>query len=201
MTATPETRPVDDQAHFFLAGLAQQGDYAFGFARAGRQAEALEHAAAIERLLAAYRLASGAWEPEAIHGHFELSYSNYLVLPRTLLQSMPDAWQARFVALVQELRDAFEQVPQADGYQVTTGKWMPLDDMTESQLHAAGIDVEGDDDLGAGPGTRYHRQSDGAELGRHDYGFVPRPDPVPHYNRGRTRIEPRPNGMTDTKEF
>ncbi|MFI2620460.1 hypothetical protein [Streptomyces sp. NPDC018584] len=133
-------------------------------------------------------------EPEAIHQHFGLSYANYLVLPRTLLQSMPDDWQNRFVALLDELDDAFQHVPQAEGYEVSTGKWTQLDDMTDSELHTVGITVEGDDEDGPGPGTRYHRREDGAELTGQDYAFSRRPDPVPHYDRGRARVEPRLGG-------
>jgi hypothetical protein len=44
-----------------------------------------------------------------IHHWFGLSYSNYLVLPRAVLQSMPEAWQARFVGMLDELRKAAEQ--------------------------------------------------------------------------------------------
>ncbi|EFC79182.1 hypothetical protein FrEUN1fDRAFT_7713, partial [Parafrankia sp. EUN1f] len=36
-------------------------------------------------------------ESDTIHTWFGLSYSNYLVLPRSLLQSMPDRWQEPFV--------------------------------------------------------------------------------------------------------
>lgn len=43
-----------------------------------------------EALRAAERATNGP-----IHGFFGLSYSNYLVLPRTLMQSMPVAWQER----------------------------------------------------------------------------------------------------------
>lgn len=39
---------------------------------------------------------------EAIHEWFGLSYANYLVMPRSLLQSMPDDWQQRFVGLLHE---------------------------------------------------------------------------------------------------
>lgn len=92
---------------------------------------------------------------DAIHCHFGLSYANYLVLPRTLLQSR---------------------------------------DMTESELFAAGVEVTGDDELGHGPDTKYHQISDGEELDGDSYGFRPGKDPVPHYNRGRTRVEPRLGG-------
>jgi len=66
MTATPETirTPSEDTQHHFLIGVAEQGNYALGFAKAGRVTEALEHADAIERLLVAYRLAVGAPAPD-----------------------------------------------------------------------------------------------------------------------------------------
>lgn len=40
---------------------------------------------------------------EAIHEYFELTYANYLVLPRTVLQSMPDKWQEQFVNLLRQI--------------------------------------------------------------------------------------------------
>jgi hypothetical protein len=112
---------------------------------------------------------------------------------------MSEGWQVQFVALLNQLHDAFEHVPQASTYQVTAGKTMPLDEMTEAQLEAAGIDsssrvVEGSDPDDPDSETVYHRRSDGAQLTGEDYGFVPGEDPVPHYNRGRTRIEPRLGG-------
>ena len=45
-------------------------------------------------------------DQEPIHGWFELSYSSYLVLPRSILQSMPVRWQRRFVHLLHDLRAA-----------------------------------------------------------------------------------------------
>lgn len=51
---------------------------------------------------------------EAVHGWFGLTYANYLVLPRTLLQSMPDEWQGRFVACLEELDAAFAHLDHAD---------------------------------------------------------------------------------------
>jgi len=194
MTTTPETVTADDKPHLLLAGLAQQAGYAYRFAKTGQVTEAVEHLDAIGRLSAAYRAEAGTVERAAIHKHFGLSYTNYLVLPRTLLQSMPDEWQARFVSVLQELEDAFAHVPQADVYDVTAGKEDLLRDMTESELFAAGVEVTGDDELGHGPDTKYHRISDGEELDGDSYGFRPGKDPVPHYNRGRARIEPRLGG-------
>lgn len=57
-------------------------------------------------------------EEGAIHLWFGLTYANYLVLPRTLLQSMPLAWQERFVGCLGELEAAFGHVDQANQYMV-----------------------------------------------------------------------------------
>lgn len=40
-----------------------------------------------------------------IHTWFELSYASYLTLPRSVLQSMPEDWQEKFVTLLEELED------------------------------------------------------------------------------------------------
>ena len=53
-------------------------------------------------------------DPEAIHGWFGLTYANYLVLHRSILQSMPASWQREFVALLEELREAAQDVPGHD---------------------------------------------------------------------------------------
>lgn len=42
-----------------------------------------------------------------VHAWFGLSYSSYLCVNRSLLQSMPDDWQHRFYTLMQELADYF----------------------------------------------------------------------------------------------
>lgn len=55
---------------------------------------------------------------ELVHEWFELSYSNYLVLNRTILQAMPGEWQERFVACLDELRAAAEDVPKVDCFRV-----------------------------------------------------------------------------------
>lgn len=55
----------------------------------------------------------------AIHGWFGLSYSHYLVLPRSVLQVMPVEWQERFTACLDELREASKPMgPIADRYTV-----------------------------------------------------------------------------------
>jgi hypothetical protein len=45
-----------------------------------------------------------------IHRFFGITQANHLVLPRAVLQSMPRAWQARFVDLLHELGDAADRV-------------------------------------------------------------------------------------------
>jgi hypothetical protein len=59
-----------------------------------------------------------------MHTWFELSYSSYLVLPRSLIQEMPVRWQRRMVALIEEMRSEYPgfadgSVPEvSDNYRV-----------------------------------------------------------------------------------
>ena len=55
---------------------------------------------------------------EAIHGWFGLSYSSHLVLRRSVLQSMPFAWQRDFVDHLLELDEAAFQLPISASYGV-----------------------------------------------------------------------------------
>lgn len=79
-----------------------------------------------------------------VHAFFGLSYVNYLVMPRSVMQSMPEEWQHAFTALLSECADAFEH------------------------LDWPSYNVKATDECG-----RF------------------REDPIPHYNRGRTKLEPR----------
>lgn len=45
---------------------------------------------------------------EPVHEWFELTYSSYLVLQRSIMQSMPVQWQTKMVALLEEAREACE---------------------------------------------------------------------------------------------
>ena len=47
-------------------------------------------------------------DPEPIHGWFALSYANYLVLPRSILQSAPPDLQHRLVRCLRELDELFD---------------------------------------------------------------------------------------------
>lgn len=56
---------------------------------------------------------------------FGVSRAAYLVLPRRTLQSMPIDWQARFVALIREARQALpdEAFPQYQAVRLRDGKY------------------------------------------------------------------------------
>jgi hypothetical protein len=129
-----------------------------------------------------------------VHQHFGLTYANYLVWPRTLMQSMPEAWQKRFVALAADFDTAFQHVEQAETYQVTAATECEYGDLSDEDMRALGVtrlaehagEEEGDDL----PDRYYDR--DGNEYESWERLLVPRPggDPVPHYSRGRTYIQP-----------
>lgn len=45
----------------------------------------------------------GVYHEDPIHEWFELSYAQYLTIPRSILQEMPLQWQEKMVALLNEL--------------------------------------------------------------------------------------------------
>ena len=59
---------------------------------------------------------------DAIHAWFELSYAQYLTIPRSVLQSMPPDWQRQFTALLDELDEAIDWRPKEGRY------WVALKD-------------------------------------------------------------------------
>ena len=65
-------------------------------------------------------------DEDPIHDFFGLDYTNYLVLPRSVLQSMPLPWQRKFVKLMDEAWDMGVEYPrEGTNYQVDlvfTGK-------------------------------------------------------------------------------
>jgi hypothetical protein len=142
-----------------------------------------------------------------VHDWFELSYCNYQVMPRTLMQSMPIEWQQRMVDCLTELRAAFEHVPQAEVYDVHAATEHEVCDLTEAQRKQAGVTADwyrgetepegwSEEDIAEWrlhhedpDGPTYSR--DGEEMDPHERVLLPAVDPVPHYNRGRTYIEPR----------
>jgi hypothetical protein len=147
-------------------------------------------------------------ETETVHAWFGLSYSNYLVLPRTLLQSMPDEWQHRFVACLNELQDAFSHVEQAHGYKVQPAVEREVSDLSDDELKQIGYSKSDDCDCYAFvddpsgetvhiPAVCPHEVTyydDNAGEVSHDHRVMwpTGHDPVPHYQRGRTYIAPAP---------
>jgi hypothetical protein len=58
------------------------------------------------------------WD-DPIHTWFELSYAQYLTIPRSVLQSMPQEWQARFFRCLRELDDTIDWRPKNGQYWVS----------------------------------------------------------------------------------
>ena len=50
----------------------------------------------------------------SVHDWFSLSYSSFAVLPRSIMQSMPDEWGERFVQLMNDLEEAGYSFPEKD---------------------------------------------------------------------------------------
>jgi hypothetical protein len=57
-------------------------------------------------------------DDEPVHGWFELSYAQYLTIPRSVLQSMPVEWQRRFVQCLRELDETIDWRPESGQYWV-----------------------------------------------------------------------------------
>ncbi|MBF9135208.1 hypothetical protein I0C86_40735 [Plantactinospora sp. S1510] len=123
---------------------------------------------------------------------FELTYSTHLVLPRTLMQSMSLDWQRRMVACLKEFDRAFEHLDLPE-YEVIAAAQRTYGDLTKAEMRMLDVTqgepaYDGDDSW---PDRYYDRY--GTEHSKHDRVFVPLPggDPIPHYNRNRTFVEPR----------
>lgn len=50
----------------------------------------------------------------ALWQYFGLSYASWITLPRVLAHEMPDDWQSRMAALLQEFDAAFKNIPRYD---------------------------------------------------------------------------------------
>jgi hypothetical protein len=53
-----------------------------------------------------------------IHDWFELTYAQYLTVPRSIMQRMPVAWQQQMAQLLTELDEAFDWRPHEGRYWV-----------------------------------------------------------------------------------
>jgi hypothetical protein len=121
-----------------------------------------------------------------VHTWFGLTYANYLVLHRTLMQSMPLPWQERMVDCLEELHDAFGHLEFPDGYIIEPARESTYGDLTDAERRLLDVQVDEHD------GDEHYYDRRGDEHSAHDRVQVPTgADPIPHYNRGRTFVEPR----------
>jgi len=143
---------------------------------------------------------------------FSLTYSNYLVIPRVLLEHMPTWWQLDVVHRLEQLYAAYSHMDHPD-FQVNTCKWVAVDELTAEEAKAAGVTSTLDSVRIPRPPenptqeefdahekawvqaheNEQHHDADGNELDRHQRVAVRVPNPYPHYRHGR--VEPR--GLPD----
>jgi hypothetical protein len=72
-------------------------------------------------------------ENDHIHSWFELTYAQYLTIPRSVLQSMPGEWQKKFVELLNELDDTIDWRPKEGIYRVRLYTTKEVYDKKEDQ--------------------------------------------------------------------
>jgi len=118
-----------------------------------------------------------------IQDFFGLTYSSYQVVPRVLAQSMPHAWQARFVACMEEMQQAFGYLGDVD-YEVTPAEDVYANELTEEQMKLTGITSEWNENRD----REIYWDRNGNEIDGWTHVMVPVPDPLPPYSRGRTRV-------------
>jgi hypothetical protein len=174
-------------------------------------------------------------QPLDVHTWFSLTYANYLVVPRSVLQSMPEDWQHRFTALLGEMDQAFGHLdwPAYDvralkrereyttvtvpcGECLGIGRVDTRDDSDDTRFALRDVLVKlaledpkwigtawwdgVTNILGGEPcpecnGEMIVEDPEGARYETpEEVGF--RDDPIPHYNRGRTKLEPAPEVHT-----
>lgn len=78
-------------------------------------------------------------EHKSVHEYFGLTYANYHVMPRTLLEAMPVEWQDKFVRLLDEFDDAWEHIDRYPQFKVETGRWANVEDLSIRDLDRHGI--------------------------------------------------------------
>lgn len=129
-----------------------------------------------------------------VSGHFGLTYANYHVLHRTLMQSMPIEWQHRMVDCLQELHEAYRHVQHAECYIVTPATEVTYGDLTETQAKDAGVTLMfGFDGDRGGDSALVAAYTDAAGRIHQSWERTSIPageDPIPDYDRGRAYIAP-----------
>jgi hypothetical protein len=111
---------------------------------------------------------------------------NYLVVPRSLAQSMPLRWQQVFTELLADLHDAYRELEWPE-YRVVPSRREPLTDLDEQQLAAAGYVA----DLDADGQLIFRDAAERPVAEPHALRVLaPVRDPIPPCSAGR--VEPRP---------
>jgi hypothetical protein len=111
---------------------------------------------------------------------------DYLVVPRSLAQSMPLRWQQVFVGLLADLHDAYADQPWPE-YLVVASRRERLVDLDEEQLAAAGYVA----DIGPDGALEYRDSADRVVPDPENQRVLaPVTDPLPPASAGH--IEPRP---------
>ena len=82
---------------------------------------------------------------EPIDEMFGLSYANYYVAPRSVLQSMPVEWQKKFVAIVEELNESIDWVRSGCDYHVIMTENVDLLDNEDFDYTVIKYDCGSDD--------------------------------------------------------
>jgi len=81
---------------------------------------------------------------EDLHLWWELSYAQYLTIPRSVMQAMPDDWQKKMAKLLNELDETLEWRPKDGRYWVKLkderGRYMK--DPLENYRHPVEIPVK-----------------------------------------------------------
>lgn len=72
----------------------------------------------------------GVYCSSPIHEWFELSYAQFLTVPRLVMESMPGEWQHRMAALLKEMDSTFDWRPKEGRY------WVKLRDARGRFAHA-----------------------------------------------------------------
>ncbi|MCW0213541.1 MAG: hypothetical protein OJJ54_09285 [Pseudonocardia sp.] len=109
---------------------------------------------------------------------------DYLVVPRSLAESMPLRWQQVFAGMLADLHDAYGHLQWPD-YRVVPSRWELLADLDEEQLAAAGYVADLDRS-----GELEYRDASGAPVPNDHRVLAPVDDPLPAPSEGR--VEPRP---------
>ena len=71
-----------------------------------------------------------------IHLMFGLSYANYFIMQRSVLQAMPIPWQEKFVALMRELEETvdLDKIPQSFQVEACNPNSAAVEDDQEPEL-------------------------------------------------------------------